>query len=74
MKLTNHMIALDFEHKKDYFPKEMGITVINNDFSVGETYHYYITDERVSNNSHNDSCLIYTVLEKLLIIVFIKRK
>ena len=37
MKLSTHIIALDFEHQRDYFPTEMGVTIINNDFTVGDT-------------------------------------
>lgn len=55
MKLTTHMIALDFEHKKDYFPTEMGITIINNDFTVGETYHYYIKHEQLSKKLNENA-------------------
>lgn len=59
------MIALDFEHKRDYFPTEMGITIINNDFTVGETYHYYIKDEQFSKNSHKNAKTFPEVWEEV---------
>ena len=65
MKLTTHMVALDFEHKRDYFPTEMGITIINNDFTVGETYHYYIKHEQLSTKSNENAKTFLEVWEEV---------
>lgn len=65
MKLTTHIIALDFEHKRNYFPTEMGITIINNNFTVGETYHYYIADEESSNKSRKSTKTFSEIWEEI---------
>ena len=65
MKLSTYIIALDFEHQRDYFPTEMGVTIINNDFTVGDTYHYYMKDEHLSKNLHNSAKTFLEVWEEL---------